>query len=77
MFRNYQFALDEIRDARDAFAAIEFNSRDYYVQGAGAWEAAVEERDAQFTAFDAIIKYLEDHIISIDSQIEARKRKSV
>ena len=69
LFAEYLRTLDAAREAREAMRRIDFNARDYYVQGAGAWEAAMEERYAQMSALDALIEYLEKHLIHIDEQI--------
>jgi len=69
---DYVFALTAVRDARDAIRRIDFNARDYYVQGAGAWEAAVAERQAQMQALDGLIHYLEEHLTHIYDVIDRK-----
>jgi hypothetical protein len=46
----YSEAGVAVERAIKALAAVEFNSRDYYVQPAGAWEQARAEMEARFTA---------------------------
>ena len=72
LFAEYLRTLDAAREAREAMGRIDFNARDYYVQGAGAWEKAMEERYAQMAGLDALIEYLEKHLIHIDEQISNR-----
>lgn len=47
LFGDYTKAWDAINAAIDAIRAIEFNARDYYPQGPGAWEAACKEHYAR------------------------------
>ena len=45
---SYLRALDALQDAVDALGKVEFNARDYCVQGSGAWSKATDERLVQF-----------------------------
>jgi len=44
---------------------IEFNARDYYVQGAKAWEIASDHRIEQFAALSRIEEYLLQHLLAL------------
>lgn len=61
----YGTAYRALQDAIRAFNAIEFNCRDYYVQPAGAWTAAVTERDTAAAHLRAVQQYLETHLIHL------------
>jgi hypothetical protein len=61
----YGAAYRALQDAIRAFNAIEFNCRDYYVQPAGAWAAAVSEREAAASHLRAVQQYLEAHLIHL------------
>ena len=56
-----------IQSAVEALSKVEFNGRDYYPQGDGAWKQAVEEHAARFEALhlvradlDAITEHIMD-----------------
>jgi hypothetical protein len=72
LYAEYLKALDAAREAREAMSQIDFNARDYYVQGVDAWESALEERYTQMAGLDSLIEYLEQHLIHIDEQISNR-----
>jgi hypothetical protein len=61
----YGAAYRALQQAIRAFNAIEFNCRDYYVQPAGAWTAAVTERDAAASHLRSVQQYLEAHLIHL------------
>lgn len=64
---DYTKAYHALIEFRDAFQAIEFNARDYYVQGPDAFNQARTERDAQFQRIGDLMSYLEAHLIHIGS----------
>ena len=43
LIRDYDAAARAFKDFVDVWEAIEFNGRDYYVQGSPAWYLAVKE----------------------------------
>lgn len=55
----YDLAADKLYDFAKAWGAIEFNARDYYVQGPDAWTAALEEREAVNAKIREIKNYLD------------------
>jgi hypothetical protein len=61
LLQGYIDALHAIKDAEEALRKIEFNARDYYVQGNHAWEQARDERFTQF----AKLKEVEEHLTEI------------
>ena len=68
LFAEYQEAYDAVRDAISKFAMIEFHSRDYYVQDAGAWTKALDHRTEQRQALGKVEDYLFEHLIAIQNQ---------
>lgn len=58
----YFNAYSKLQEADRAFREIEFNARDYYVQGPGAWPQARTERDAMHAKFEELRVYLETHL---------------
>ncbi len=50
----YYQAQDAVRKAIEALNAIEFNSRDYYPQGADAWKLAQAEQYARVEKLSAV-----------------------
>ena len=65
LLADYQSAYRLLRAACDAFASIEFNARDYYVQGDYAFNAARTERDRARANFEALNSYLEAHLLHL------------
>jgi hypothetical protein len=57
----YRKAIDAIQDAVVALGSVEFNARDYYVQGNHAWSQASDERVEQFQKLYAV----KDHLTEI------------
>jgi len=51
-----------------SFGSIEFNARDYYVQGPEAWPAAVDARIEMNEKIRDLVKYIEDHLESLAEQ---------
>lgn len=62
---DYGTAYRALIQAREAFAAIEFNARDYYVAGPDAFSRARTERDCALQKFSQLIDYLEAHLIHL------------
>ena len=58
LIRDYDAAARAFKDFVDAWAAIEFDGRDYYVQGSPAWHLAVQERYKHTQALDQLCDYL-------------------
>ncbi len=58
LMQDYTLARRAIQGAITALRAVDFNSRDYYVQGPAAWPAAVQQRQNVYehlsAAFDAV-----------------------
>ena len=58
----YQEAHRKLLDFHNAFCAIEFHSRDYYVQGPDAFNQARDQRIDASTHIRELLNYLEAHI---------------
>lgn len=43
-----------VQAAIEILSKVEFNGRDYYLQGDGAWKQAVEEHAARFVALKTV-----------------------
>lgn len=65
LFADYHTAYKLLCAATDAFADIEFNARDYYVQGDYAFNHARTERDNARAHFGALKEYLEAHLLHL------------
>lgn len=61
----YREARLKVREAVAAFEAIEFNARDYYVQGPEAWTKARDERTEQFKKLKSVEEYTLLHLIAL------------
>lgn len=61
----YHNAYRKLLAFRDAFSAIEFNARDFYVQGPGAWTRACDQRNVQRQRIADLMTYLEAHLIEL------------
>lgn len=61
----YFNAYRKLQDAIRAFSEIEFNARDYYVAGPGAWPRASTERDVVKTHLHQVQAYLEAHLVHL------------
>lgn len=64
--KGYEDAWHALREAQKALRKIEFNARDYYVQGPDAWTEAVREMDARFDAIGRVEKEIEEILIAIN-----------
>lgn len=63
---DYGNAYEKLIEFREAFASIEFNARDYYVQGPSAFSQARTERDREFQRIGDLMSYLEAHLLHIN-----------
>lgn len=54
----YDMAADKLQDFIEAWGGIEFNARDYYVQGSDAWTQARDERDAMNAKIREVCDYI-------------------
>lgn len=61
----YHDAYRKLIEFRNAFAAIEFNARDYYVQGPTAFSQARTQRDCEHQRIGQLMTYLEAHLIHL------------
>lgn len=68
LWNGYETAYEAVRAAQEALGKIEFNSRDYYVQDAGAWSKAQDHRIEQRQALAQVEEYLLQHLLSLQSQ---------
>ncbi len=62
----YRQAYEALREAEKAMSGIEFNARDYYVQGPEAWTEAVKEMATRFAMIGKVKKEIEGILISIE-----------
>lgn len=58
----YLDAYHKLLEFRESFAQIEFNARDYYVQGPAAFSQARTERDRELQRLGDLMTYLEAHL---------------
>lgn len=68
LWAGYEAAYDAVRVAQEALRKIEFNARDYYVQGNEAYSKARDHRTEQFIKLVDIEEYLLQHLISLQDQ---------
>jgi hypothetical protein len=68
LWAGYEAAYDAVRAAQDALRKIEFNARDYYVQGNEAYGKARDHRTEQFIKLVDIEEYLLQHLLSLRQQ---------
>ena len=68
LWAGYEAAYDAVRAAQDALAKIEFNARDYYVQGQEAWNKALNHRIEQAASLRQVEDYLFQHLIELQQQ---------
>ena len=66
--QDYEDAYFAFKTFTKAFGHIEFNARDYFVQGPEAWITAVEARMEINQKIRDIVKYVEDHLESLAEQ---------
>jgi hypothetical protein len=72
---DYANAWHAVNDAVDALRKVEFNARDYYVQGPDAFTKAQKERAELFAKLEAVKADLMAHMESIENQIEEREAR--
>jgi len=68
LWNGYEAAYDAVRAAQDALRQIEFNARDYYVQGNEAYSKARDHRTEQFIKLIDVEDYLLQHLMAIQEQ---------
>lgn len=61
----YAATYQQLNAALKAFASVEFNARDYYVQGPDAFNRARRDRDEQLQKLRDVIAYIEQHLIHL------------
>lgn len=61
----YTEAYRKLIEFREAFARIECNARDYYVQGPDAYLRARNLREAQLQRIAELMRYLEAHLLHL------------
>ena len=66
LLEGYENAYHAILEAENALGKVEFNARDYYPQGDGAWSEAIKEMDERFTSLAKIKKEIGNILESID-----------
>lgn len=66
--QDYEDAYYAIKTFTKAFGHIEFNARDYYVQGPDAWNDAADARTDMNVKIVDLMKYVEDHLESLAEQ---------
>jgi hypothetical protein len=69
----YSAARLAVADAERALGCVEFNARDYYVQGPDAWRAAVLEMESRFNRLLTIKTELETLEMHCQDMIDARE----
>lgn len=60
--RDYMKAYEALHAFCDAFRAIEFNARDYYVQSNTAFSEARADREREHRRIAEVMAYLEAHL---------------
>ena len=68
LYAGYEAAYHAVRAAQEAIGNIEFNARDYYVQGPEAWSKAQDHRIEQRQALAQVEEYLLQHLLSLQEQ---------
>ena len=68
LWAGYEAAYEAVRAAQEAIGNIEFNARDYYVQGPEAWSKARDHRIEQRQALANVEEYLLQHLLSLQEQ---------
>ena len=66
--QDYEDAYYALKTFTKTFGHIEFNARDYFVQGPEAWTAAAEARIEMNEKIRDLVKYIEDHLESLAEQ---------
>ena len=68
LWAGYEAAYNAILAAQEALGKIEFNARDYYVQGDESYSKARDHRIEQCKALAQVEDYLLKHLLSLQSQ---------
>jgi hypothetical protein len=68
LWEGYEAAYNAIIAAQEALGKIEFNARDYYVQGDEAYSKARDHRIEQCKALAQVEDYLIKHLLSLREQ---------
>lgn len=68
LIQGYEDAYFALKTFTKAFGHIEFNARDYYMQGPEAWDAAVDARIEMNEKIRDLMKYVEDHLENLFEQ---------
>jgi hypothetical protein len=68
LWAGYEAAYDAVRAAQEAIGKIEFNARDYWVQGPDAFTKARVHRCEQIKALAEVENYLFEHLLAIREQ---------
>ena len=58
---DYSHARRAVQDAMIALKAVDFNARDYYVQGPNAWTEAVKQRHDLYQHLSDVFNALHEH----------------
>ena len=66
LLAGYRAAMEAVSVSMKALADIEFNARDYYVQGPQAWTQAQAARESMFTQLGSVYSDLMSHAIHIN-----------
>lgn len=61
LFAGWNAAGEALEDFISAYEQIEFNARDYYVQGPEAWPAALDLRSEMNLKIRELKQYINDH----------------
>ena len=72
--QGYEEAYLALQTFTKAFGYVEFNARDYYVQGPDAWMAAVDARMEINLKIQHIVKYVEKHMEHLEHVADQQKR---
>lgn len=68
LYNGYEEAYHAVRAAQEAISNIEFNARDYYVQGDNAFTKARDHRNEQRQALAQVEEYLLQHLAALQKQ---------
>ena len=58
---DYSHARRAVQEASIALMSVDFNSRDYYVQGPNAWTEAVKQRHDLYQHLSEVFDALHEH----------------
>ena len=66
--QDYEDAYYALKTFTKAFGHIEFNSRDYYVQGPDVWNDAADVRIGMNEKIGDLVTYIQDHLDHLAEQ---------